>query len=117
MTQNNKLTEMLKRAVKATCGVENDTEGNLTYYIESKDLNSLITEVWNEAYKQGVEHGSEIEQKIGDERVQRAIKECEGCVPGELSEVTLQDPYAMERNIGFNTCREQTLAAVSKLRV
>ena len=57
-------------------------------------INSLITEVWNEA-----------------------IKECEGCVRKKVSMGGEYEDYENGYEMGHNSCREQTLQAISKLRV
>jgi len=45
MTQS--LEDWKKKARKFTCGAIDDREGTLTYSINSKDLDTLIEQVWN----------------------------------------------------------------------
>lgn len=51
---------------------------------------------------------------------EEAIKECEGCVPEAQDENPMEDGVPVE-TYGYekvwNSCREQTLQAISKLRV
>ena len=70
---------------------------------------------WQAKYEVHPTDLAEIYDDLRTEVRNETIKECEGCVPEERKGA--EYPNDVAHQSGHNSCREQTLQAISKLKV